>query len=508
MNAVKKINIFLCFCLAFLFGFGWNLSAESKSIVLGGKTGWPELLSKDGVTFGRGRFGYESVELATNARAVTCDTDLLLDFENFDTVRETFGDQSGHYAVQSNSLLRSPKSVMGHHSALSRGNGTGLVLRGNPETFFGRSGGTGSWTIEFWLCPAIAENGERVFEWHSSRIVNNYVTFQRIEAAFFNNRIQWNFTNIFDGMTDNGGEVNLLSYSALIPNKWSHHEISYDEESGLLECKIDSRVEALKYITEGGREGKTIYQPVLGEVAPISIAPAYTGCVDDFRILSKVTDSSQPQNLNYDKYKIDGGRFESAPIMVNPGSVMNSLQIVENVPPQTEIRYYVRSGDNFYNWNDAKKAPKWIRVKNGQDIKGVKGRYFQIAADLFPDGAGRHTPSVTEIKINYTQVPPPIAPFKVKAVAGDGLVDLSWSYSVDENVGGYYIFYGNRPGEYLGTDANEGPSPIKVDNITSFRLTGLRNGAIYYFAVSTYAKDEAQISGNLSNEADARPGRR
>ena len=68
-------------------------------------------------------------------------------------------------------------------------------------------------------------------------------------------------------------------------NKWSHHEISYDEESGLLECKIDSRVEALKYITEGGREGKTICQPVLGEVASISIAPAYTGCVDDFRIL-------------------------------------------------------------------------------------------------------------------------------------------------------------------------------------------------------------------------------
>ena len=246
----------------------------------------------------------------------------------------------------------------------------------------------------------------------------------------------------------------------------------------------------------------------MGEPAPISIAPAYTGCVDDFRILSKVTDSSQPQNLNYDKYKIDGGRFESMPIMVTPGSVMDSLQITDNQPPQTEVRYYVRAGDNFYNWNDPKLAPKWVRVKSGQQIKGVRGRYFQIAADLFPDGAGRHTPSVTEIKINYTQVPPPTAPFRVKATPGDGMVDLTWSYSVDENAGGYYIFYGNRPGEYLGTDADQGPSPIKVDNITSFRLTGLRNGAIYYFAVSTYSKDEEQISGNLSNEADARPGRR
>ena len=385
MNADKKITIFLCFCLAFWLFLGWNAFAESKTIVLGGKTGWPELSSSEGVTFGTGRFGYEAVELSTNARAITSDTDLLLDLESFD-------DKSGHFAAQSNSLLRSPKAVMGHYSALSRGNGKGLVLRAGPETFVGRQGGTGSWTIEFWLCPAIAENGEKVFEWHSSRIVNNYVSFQRIEACFFNNRMQWNFTNVFDGYTDNNGEVTLLSYSALIPNKWSHHEISYDEESGLLECKIDSRVEALKYITEGGREGKTIDQPVLGEVAPISIAPAYTGCVDDFRILSRVIDSSQPKNLNYDKYKIDGGRFESMPIMVNPASVMDSLEIVDSVPPQTEVRYYVRAGDNFYNWNDPVKAPKWIRVKSGQSIKGVKGRYFQIAADLFPDGAGRATP--------------------------------------------------------------------------------------------------------------------
>ena len=505
MNADKKIIIFLCFCLA----VGRNFFAESKSVVLGGKTGWPELSVQDGVTFGTGRFGYQAVELATNARSVTDETDLLLDFEGADANdKRTFLDRSGNYSVQSNSLLRSPKSVMGHSSALSRGNGKGLVLRGSPESVFGRQGGTGSWTIEFWLCPAIAENGERVFEWRSSIIVDGYVLFQMIEASFFNNRIQWNFTNIFDGMTANNGEVTLLSYSALIPNKWSHHEISYDEESGLLECKIDSKVEALKYITEGGREGKTIYQPVLGEVAPINIAPAYTGSLDDFRILTRVIDSSQPQNLIYDKYKIDGGRFETLPIMTTQGSVMNSLQIVDNVPAQTEIRYYVRAGDNFFNWQDPERAPKWIRVHNEEEIKGVRGRYFQIAAELFPDGAGRATPSVTEIKINYTQAQAPTAPFRVKANPGDGFVDLTWSYSVDENAGGYYIFYGNRPGEYLGTDANEGPSPIKVDNITSFRLTGLKNGAIYYFALSTYSKDEAQISGGLSNEANARPGRR
>ena len=143
MNADKKIIIFLCFCLA----AGRNFFAESKTVVLGGKTGWPELSVSEGVTFGTGRFGYQAVELSTNARTVTDETDLLLDFEGSGSGQESFYDKGGKYSVQSNSLLRSPKSVMGHHSALSRGNGKGLVLRGSPETIFGRQGGTGSWTI-------------------------------------------------------------------------------------------------------------------------------------------------------------------------------------------------------------------------------------------------------------------------------------------------------------------------------------------------------------------------
>ena len=472
----------------------------AKDYVLGGKSGWPQFQKQENITTGKGRYGYDCIQLASNSFVFDEYTDLLIDFENSENPIS-----DGDYIINKNNFQLTNQTKNEKFAGLSRNMG-GLSVSGKPGTFFGSQGVMGSFSIEFWLCPAIAENGERVFEWRSSRIVDNYVLFQMIEASFFNNRIQWNFTNVFDGMSDNKGEVTLLSYSALIPNKWSHHEISYDEESGLLECKIDSKVEALKYITEGGREGKTIYQPVLGEVASISIAPAYTGCIDDFRILSRVTDSSQPKNLIYDKYKVDGGRFESLPIMTTQGSVINNLQIIDNIPPQTEIRYYVRAGDNFFNWSDTN--PVWVHVKNGQDIQGVKGRYFQIAADLFPDGAGRNTPSVTEIKVNYTQAPAPTAPFRVKATPGDGCVDLSWSYSVDENAGGYWIFYGNRPGEYLGTDANEGPSPIRVDNITSFRLTGLKNGAIYYFALSTYSKDEAQISGGLSNEANARPGRR
>ena len=91
---------------------------------------------------------------------------------------------------------------------------------------------------------------------------------------------------------------------------------------------------------------------------------------------------------------------------------------------------------------------------------------------------------------------------------GDGQVTLSWSYSVDDSAGGYYIYYGNRPGEYLGRAAVQGASPVNVGNVTSATLTGLKNGVIYYFAVAAYSKLDERICGALSKEVYARPERK
>ena len=67
------------------------------------------------------------------------------------------------------------------------------------------------------------------------------------------------------------------------------------------------------------------------------------------------------------------------------------------------------------------------------------------------------------------------------------------------------MYYGNRPGEYLGRVALEGQSPINVGNTTSFTLTGLENGKIYYFAVATWSAYDDRVIGKLSKEVYARP---
>ena len=189
--------------------------------------------------------------------------------------------------------------------------------------------------------------------------------------------------------------------------------------------------------------------------------------------------------------------------MVSKGAALKRVDAVTTVPEQTDILFYVRSGDNFFNWT--RSEPEWIAVNPGEEIADVKGLYFQVAAELLPDGAGTKTPSLTQLELTFDEVPSPLAPFTVIATPGDGEVTLSWSYSVDNTAGGYYVYYGERPGEYLGRTAAEGRSPIRAGNSSSFTVSGLRNGKIYYFAVASYSKIDDRITGELSKEVFARP---
>lgn len=472
--------------------------AAEKTIVMGGKEGWPVLSKMDGIVSGRGKYGYEAMVLATNSSGTDDFTDVYLDFEN-----GTPDDVSGNYSLTENkSIPTDVKVLMGKKSALTRGSG-GIRLRGSKNTIFGKEGPCGSFSIEFWLNPSIAENGEIVFSWRSSRTVANYPLYQMITGSFSDNHLEWSFTNVFNGYVDNDGEITLSSYRTIVPNQWMHHEISFDENTGLLEYRINGLLESLKYVTTNGHEtGGSIYIPVLGVPADIDIAPQYTGLIDDFRI-QRTARPELKETKGMDTYSVEGGRFETQPVLLSTGAELTCIDALVNAPSQTEIQFYVRSGENFYNWTDT--YPEWIPVKNHRKIENVKGLYFQVAAELLPDGAGKKSPSVTELKIRYKEVPSPLPPFELKAFAGDEEVTLSWPYSVDDTVGGYYIFYGDRPGEYLGREAFEGTSPIDAGSVTSVTLSGLKNGKIYYFAVASYSKYDNRIMGELSRETFARP---
>lgn len=482
-----------------------SLFAESKQIILGGKAGWPVFQYEENVTTGSGRFGYDCIELATNSFVFDEYTDLLVDFE--DAMNPV---SAGAYDILSNNLKTSSNALIDKSAGLSRNIG-GFSLLGRPGTFFGSEGLMGSFSIEFWLCPSIAENGEVILNWESSKNVRGRLVYQLLNCIFDGGHLDWTIANLFDGYAgdDGKGEFHLKGSSTIIPDTWTYHALSYDCESGIFEYLVNGITEDIRYITSNGKEDGYASLVVMGTPSALEFCNEYTGKIDEIRILRRPYTPPDYQSaeaagaLGRMLYQPSGGRFETRPITVSTGSVLNSLTAEMNVPSQTEIQFFVRSGDNFFNWNDS--YPQWKPVLSGEKIEGVSGMYFQVACELYPDGNGSVSPSVTQISLDFTELPLPLPPFSVKAEAGNGSVTLKWNYSVDETAGGYYIYYGNRPGEYLGRIAVEGVSPIKVGNTTSYTLTGLKNGTIYYFAVAAWSSLDDRIVGSLSKEVFARP---
>ncbi|MBQ0050471.1 MAG: fibronectin type III domain-containing protein [Treponema sp.] len=491
-NSLSLLSVLLISNFAF---------AGQRSLVLGGEQGWKNIAQMQGLALGKGQFGYDSIELSTFIAETTPSTDMLLSFDG-----STFSDLAGNYKVVSNKLVPTSEAIKGNGAALSRGLGDGITLLGNNNALFGKEGLAGSFTIEFWLCPSIAENGETILSWRSSLNSANYSEYQMISASIFNNHLQWTFNNVFDRFK--AAKVVLEGWSTMVPQKWSRHTISFNDETGLLEYLVDGRSEAIVYVTRSGHENGTVCNPVLGTRASIELCGEYAGKIDNFRIERAAyrRDSRNVFATGNEKYQLGGGKFVTEPILVSQAAVMNQVDALISVPVQSDVKFFARSGDNCYGWTDT--YPEWKEITLGEKIEGISGLYFQLSGELLPDGGACSTPSISELTIKYEEQDEPLPPFTVRADAGDGSVTVSWSYSVDESAGGYMVYYGNRPGEYLGRVAYEGASPVKVGNQTSVTLTGLQNGTIYYFAVSSYSKVDGRIRGTLSKEVFARPSSR
>ncbi|OEU61709.1 MAG: hypothetical protein BA870_09975 [Desulfuromonadales bacterium C00003094] len=83
-------------------------------------------------------------------------------------------------------------------------------------------------------------------------------------------------------------------------------------------------------------------------------------------------------------------------------------------------------------------------------------------------------------------------------------VELAWDPSESEDVAGYKIYYKADSTELPldGIEALEGPSPIDVGDVTSFTLTELPEGSVYYFRATAYdSEGNESVPSNLTASA-------
>lgn len=497
----------IAFCtMVLVCGFFWIASAEEKTILLGGKSGWSLLgFSQRIEKTNKGHLGFESLKVSSQKEAQSQGKNRVELDLSFDAL--PFVDACGNYTIQSSALLKadSNKAQRGLGAALCNTDNAGLLLRGKNGTVFSTEGDPGSFVISFWMYPTVTENGSVLFQWRSSRIDRFASNYQYIRATLFKNHLEWTFSNIwnigFAGKEGGSSEVMIAGKKNLIPGQWSFHQIAWDASSGLLEYRVNGSTESVQYITSTGTARGEVYAILLGSPADIEIASRFSGLLDDFRIYRGLLEdvSIENQHSLLEKYPRDGGVFITEAL--DTGRFNASLKVVkavQSLPKGTDIQFFVRGGDQKYEWTED--YPAWVPCEPSQKIDAVTGRFFQVKAFLYPDGSGSNTPLLTSLELIYEEDSSPSPPVRIFAQARNKSVLVEWLPSIDYDVKGYLVYYGTYPGEYLGKG-----SPIDVGNVTAFEIDNLANGTTYYFSVAAYDQAGHEYPGELSKETSARP---
>jgi len=548
----KPFILILLYCFFFLTGSLFGIG--EKTIVLGSTASWGLVEKLQGVTVAPDIRPSPVLVLSDRINsAVKQSDDFFARDENFLDLHLSFdeghpgrfSDYRGNYNITVSPELGfsgAPLNRSGAGAAVFSGSGSEpLILKPKRTALFAPGSYVRDFSIEFWLFPQNQDNGEQILSWTASKADSrgDYIH-QSVQCVISKNRLNWTFSNFFFAPGEAAQKFMSISGPTLLNRTWSHHLIRFDADLGLLEYLVDGRVEVIEYTTRSGREGSEVYTPVIGENCRIVLGGRFSGMMDDFSMyrcflknaaLTKYSElggrvETRTLDLGNEKSRVIkieafGGRTrapgaESFRVSSSAGRVVNEYAGNGTLRFQdySEINLFIRLSNSPYRWNDV----PWIPVKAGAELAGTfSGRFLQIAADFYPGEDCETSPYLSELRVLYNAAEPPAPPAQVIAAAKDGAVELSWRGSISRDVEGYLVYYGTASGEYFGdyslvNSPSRFSSPIDAGNRTSFRIDGLKNGTLYYFAVAAYSRFETLNGvivlpqpGEFSRETAARP---
>ncbi len=486
-----------------LFVVSVNAFALERDLVVGseGPHPWSLLERAEGTRTETGWRGLPDLVLADASYATAADTELLL---HFDTVPPS--DAAGRYSVTrpGDARLSTAVTAFGTGSAAFEG-GAPIVIEPLPRGAGGRSApggrsegflGTGDFSVELWLDPLHLGDGETVLAWSAQQARDGAIRSQSVTCRVRKRTLEWSVAGAF--LSDR--TFTLKGLTPLTPSRWTHHLLRYEAATGLLEYLVDGTSEAVTYATDTGHDGGSVLPLVADAGGRLLIGGGLTGLLDELRVSHRFVE--HPQLRRYDT--------NAATVMTVPldlgqsGCRLVRIEAVSATPGASAIELAYRiSEDPSFRGDEA-----WTPFTPAAplDAQAPSGRFLQIRADLMSDGSV--SPRLSRLRIVYEPNLPPPPPARVLAQAGDGSITLSWRRVYAEDLAGYFVYYGTEPGVYSGEDSAAGASPVDAGNVTTFTLTGLTNGRLYYIAVAAYDDTPSRQQSVFSTEVTARPSPR
>ncbi|MBB6482312.1 fibronectin type III domain-containing protein [Spirochaeta isovalerica] len=473
------LSILLLFLLSGLYG-------SDQQIFLGEADLW-ENVNLTNLTLIPGKRGYLDITNQDNTHKPDKHSDMIFPFNS-----NSLADETGHYELISPLTLSTQEGSFGGSAALFAGSEP-LLIQKKASSLFSPSTIWDDFSLEFRLYPATLKEGSTIFLWKGLQMVDNQLIPQEIRCTVNNRKLVWDFENFFLYPDSSLNRVTLEG-EKLIPREWTHHQILFNSETGLLEYRIDNVPADSTHTSKSGRESVEFNIPVIGnqQSFPIELGENFTGLIDELSLTRSI--SQQPQLNRY----TDSGYMESKIIdLQSPDSTLFLIEAEQHLPDNTSIVYdfaLAQSKIDLLGPN-----VKWENYIVGNPINR-KGRFLKIRARLFAEPAVDSAPVLSSLTIIYREAAPPHPPLNVAITVSDGIFLISWDKSIDPTIDGYMIYYGDQPGVYFA----EG-SPVDAGNNSSYLLEKLDKNRRYYFSVTSYRNDDRRIESRFSREISYSP---
>ena len=506
----KRILILTGALLLFFFGIN-SIFGEQKQISLGFEDGWQHISRFAGTRLQTGQHGFLDITLEPVQYSPSVPgTDLLIHFET-----SQYLDTAGNYSLKRNAGFSIvPDGRVGFTAGKFSAFRGGITFEPGSEPAGGEAGGEhtaetensaqvplftpgnlgDSFTIEFWLAPQYLEDGETILQWSGQKEHRNKLQLQSLSCTVSERRLEWTMHNFFLRTDHQETHITLKGRDSMVPEKWHHHMLRYSADSGILEYLVDGVPADIVYCTQDGSPSGTVLRPYIGErsKSEIEIAPHYTGLIDELRISQRFVEEPMLNGL-----ASTGGYAVAGPLDLEEAqTAILSIDVVHSEPSDSKSFFYYRIDDQT----------EWIPFQPGVVFATPPtGRYLELKFQLYPDGNGVNSPSVSSAEVLYRPNLPPPPPTGLTATPRNGYIEVSWNPIQQTDLAGYIVYYGTSSGVYRAADSDAGESPIDVGTETSVNLSGLQNGTLYYIAVAAYDTAGNRHRSSLSREVSARP---
>ncbi len=467
-------------------------------ITLGGSRGWPTPIVQENVRFEQGWNGGEDILLKDWSPEVTESSDLILETEAGIT------DATGRYRIGTKTAFRTDAIARyGQFAIFFDGSSMLELIPDTDDAMFSAMEQVRRFTIDLWLYPMTIHDGARVISWSGTRFTAQGIPHrQQLLLEFRDKRLVWKLENLFLLPDEREFTVELSSRQVIVPDRWQHHQLRFDDRTGAIVYLIDGRTEAIRYANAAGVENGESWSIHTGSECEdgLLLGDRMIGIIDDFSI-SRAADAEQRS------YQYDGRPGTVTTDLVDLGqygSIPEQIEVKARTPGNTAVEVYYRLADTPVAFSPFQtSAREWIRVPPGGMIDGGQsGRFIQLQARLYADAGHNDSPVLQQIRIHTRKIPPPIPPAYVAAESVPGGVRLYWDAVRAREIAGYRVYLGTQRGRYTGADGLE--SPVDVGVQTELFIDLPEAGRPYVFAVESYDM-YGQVS-LLSREQEARAG--